>query len=92
MGIVSPSLLERFLGRFVARFKQKPTKEVSVVEATPDLDAMRALDGARFYDPGFVAEWIRTYRRGHERTPQISEVQRLFKLSKTTAWRRIKSV
>ena len=88
---VSSALLERLARRLVPRLKQRSTQEISVAEATSDLDAMRALEGARFHELGFVVEWIRTYRRRHRRNPQIQEVQRLFKLSKTTAWRRIKS-
>jgi len=53
MVIFSPALLERFLGRLVPRFKQKPTEEISVVEAASDLDAIRALDGA--YGSGRIA-------------------------------------
>jgi len=91
MVIVSPALLGRLVGKLVPRFKRRPTDEVGVTEVKSDLDAMRALDGARFCEPGFVTEWIRSHRRRHGRAPQIPEVQRLFKLSKTTAWRRIKS-
>src|SRR5262245_21125523 len=39
-----------------------------------------------------VVSWVREYRRRHGRDPKIPEVQGAFKgLSKTTAWRRIRS-
>lgn len=38
-----------------------------------------------------VIDWCRAYLAKHGRLPQIPEVQREWKLSKTTAWRRIKA-
>jgi hypothetical protein len=39
-----------------------------------------------------VVSWVREYRRRHGRDPKITQVQGAFKgLSKTTAWRRIRS-
>lgn len=38
-----------------------------------------------------VIDWVRAFEKRHGRKPQIPELQRQFKLPKTTAWRRIKA-
>lgn len=38
-----------------------------------------------------VVSWVNEFRRRHGRDPQIPELQQVFDLPKTTAWRRIKS-
>jgi hypothetical protein len=36
-----------------------------------------------------VVSWVKAYRQQHGRSPKIPEVQRVFGLKRTTAWRRI---
>lgn len=38
-----------------------------------------------------VVDWVKQFRQRHGRDPQIPELQQVFNLPKTTAWRRIKS-
>jgi hypothetical protein len=38
-----------------------------------------------------VVSWIKAFERRHGRNPKIPEVQQVFDLPKTTAWRRLKS-
>ena len=42
-------------------------------------------------EPETVVNWVREYVARHGRKPSLPEVQKVFRLPKTTAWRRISS-
>ena len=43
-------------------------------------------------EPETVVAWVREYVAREGRKPSLSEVQEVFRLPKTTAWRRLRSI
>lgn len=82
-----------FLARLVARFKGKPP-----IKSQPEpvwRRRYRQLYGRNpppwklGNEPDVVVNWVREYNAREGRKPSLSEVQEVFLLPKTTAWRRL---
>ena len=91
---MSALLQTSILARLVARFKGRPT----IVKPEPEWKTRyRQLYGRHpppwrmGNEPEVVVAWVREYRAREGRKPSLSEVQHVFRLPKTTAWRRLRS-
>ena len=89
------ALLQRtpFLARLVARIKGKSTETRTRVEETVPA-ACTASDPPPWKfgnEPETVVAWVREYNAREGRMPSLPEVQEVFRLPKTTAWRRLRS-
>ena len=91
---MSALLQSPILARLVARFKGKPTK----LKPEPEWRARyRQLYGRNpppwrmGNEPEVVVAWVREYVARRGRKPSLREVQDVFGLARTTAWRRVRS-
>ena len=77
----TPSAFEEFFESLFRFFVRKPDKA-----APPPIPVSLPVEESKQ-----VVDWVKAFRARHGRDPQIPEVQAVFDLPRTTAWRRIKS-
>ena len=82
------------LARLVARSKGLPIKKKPEPEWKIRYRQLYDRDPSPWRmgnEPEVVVAWVREYRARTGRKPSLSEVQHVFRLPKTTAWRRLRS-
>ncbi len=90
---MSALLQAPILARLVARFKGRPTKPKPVPEWQIRYRRLYGRDPPPWRmgsEPEVVAAWVREHIAREGRKPSLREVQRTFRLSRTTAWRRMR--
>ena len=91
---MSAALQTPVLARLVARFKGRQTKLKPEPEWKIRYRQLYDRDPPSWRmgnEPEVVVAWVREYRAREGRKPSLSEVQHVFRLPKTTAWRRLRS-
>ena len=81
------------LARLVARFKGTPTKLKSEPAWRIRYRLLYGRDPPPWKfgnEPDVVVAWVREYIARKGRKPSLPEVQQVFRLPKTTAWRRVR--
>ena len=82
------------LAWLVARLTGRPTKPKPEPAWRPQYRLLYGEDPPPWRmgnEPEVVVAWVREYRARTGRKPSLSEVQHVFRLPKTTAWRRLRS-
>jgi hypothetical protein len=84
--------LTPFLARLVARSKGKSSKPEPGWRSRYRSLYGRDPPAWKFgNEPETVVAWVREYNARQGRMPSLPEVQEVFRLPKTTAWRRLRS-
>ena len=81
------------LARLVARIKGNPTKRPAPEwrQRYWQLYGQDPPPWRMGNEPETVVAWVREYNAREGRMPSLPEVQKVFRLPKTTAWRRLRS-
>ena len=90
---MSALLQTPILARLVARFRGRPTKPKPVPEWQIRYRRLYGRDPPPWKfgnEPDVVVAWVREYIARKGRKPSLPEVQQVFRLPKTTAWRRVR--